>query len=342
MLRSLARPSWIILAFVALLASGMNGIAQEAPNPSGFGGPTPSKPAPPPGTSAPQAQLPPMQAPVSNYDPGMFLTRIPAAQLDFLKQYAGTPSGQVMKDKQFRKLLGGVLPNCTFHYGRDMSLSDAMDAVIEGSRVPVIVRDNRFVLVSGAMGTYLAGRGMLWFDTQEGIALGAFFFHPTNGEPTPAVNVFSRQVKEDFLSLSEMPPDFAQDLGQWSQNTGVPPITVRYFLTGENKKILLEHDEDYCLAWDGSRLPPDSGCQQMTADAADLDLTAAYYVDATHHATNATAWMMSQDQVAFMDVRERTCGGVLDPLGCRIRMTRERIHIVEKRGPAPRPVRAKE
>ena len=48
---------------------------------------------------------------------------------------------------------------------------------------------------------------------QEGIGLGGFYFHPTNGEPTPSVNVFSRQVvKEDYLKLSQLPPVFAEDL----------------------------------------------------------------------------------------------------------------------------------
>jgi len=338
------RMKFIGVAVLAIAGTATShAAAQEAPSPSSMG-PMQHTPPPPAQASAPAQTdaTAPAPPPVTNYDPAMFLKRIAPVDLAFLKQYAGAPSGDLYRDRQFHKLLGSVLPNCTFHYGRDMPLSEAMDDAIEGSRAPVMVRDNRFVLVSGTMGRILGGRGVLWFDIQEGIGLGAFFFRPTNGEPTPAVNVFSRQVKEDFLALSEMPPDFAQDLGQWSQNAGIPPLTVRYFLTGENRKIVLEHDEDYCLAWDGSRLPPESGCEQETADAADLDLTAAYYTDATHHVTNATAWMMSQDQVAFMDVRERTCGGVLDPLGCRIRMTRERIHIVEKRGPAPRPVRAKE
>ena len=48
---------------------------------------------------------------------------------------------------------------------------------------------------------------------QEGIGLGAFYFHPTNGEPTPVVNVFSRQVtKEMLLDWSELPPAFAEEL----------------------------------------------------------------------------------------------------------------------------------
>ena len=38
-----------------------------------------------------------------------------------------------MRDKRFRKLLHSVIPNCMFHYGHDMPLSDAVDEVIKGS-----------------------------------------------------------------------------------------------------------------------------------------------------------------------------------------------------------------
>jgi hypothetical protein len=44
---------------------------------------------------------------------------------------------------------------------------------------------------------------------------------------------------------------------------------------------------------------PQEACEQMNADAADMDVTAAYYLEQTHHATNATAWMIEgDDQVA--------------------------------------------
>jgi uncharacterized protein YecT (DUF1311 family) len=78
----------------------------------------------------------------------------------------------------------------------------------------------------------------------------------------------------------------------------------------------------------------------MNADAADLDMNAAYYLDQVHHATNATAWMITgADQIAFIQVRNNRCGSVLDPLGCRISMTREQTHRVA-RGPVsgPHPV----
>jgi uncharacterized protein YecT (DUF1311 family) len=246
----------------------------------------------------------------------------------------GAASGDLIRDKQFRKLMHSVIPDCTFHYGWDMPLSDAIELVLKGSTVPVRVRAGRYLMLSARSGPYLAGRGFIWIDLQDGIALGAFYFHPTNGEPTPVVNVFSKQVKEGTLKLSQLPLAFAEDLSQWSSDTKVPPVTTRYFITGSNQKILLEHDEDYCAPAAGIA-PPD--CQQMNADAADIDVNAAYYLDQTNHATNATAWMITgEDQVAWLQVRESTCRIGPDPLRCHIRMTRERTQVILRRHPVSR------
>jgi hypothetical protein len=216
-----------------------------------------------------------------------------------------------------------------FHYGRDMPLIDAIEIVLNGSSEPVQLRDGRYLLVSGHSGPYLLGRGFVWFDLKDGIALGGFYFHPTNGEPTPAVNIFSRQVKEELLTLGQLPPAFPDDLRQWSAASRVPAVTTRYFINGENRKILLEHDEDYC---NGAGVQ--GNCQQMNADAADIDMNAAYYLEQTNHATNATAWMITgEDQVAWIRVRDNTCGIGLDPLRCRIRITRVRVHVILRRHP---------
>jgi hypothetical protein len=141
-------------------------------------------------------------------------------------------------------------------------------------------------------------------------------------------------LKEDYLKLSQLPPAFAEDLVQWSQESRVPPLTTRYFITGSNKKIMLEHDEDFCAPLSGSSAPGDSGCVAMDAD---LDMNAAYYMEQTHHATNATAWMITgQDQVDWLQVRANTCRHDPDPMGCRIRMTHERTAVIV-RGPTPHP-----
>jgi hypothetical protein len=289
----------------------------------------------------PQPQNPPpqaSQAPASKYDKAIFEKPIPADQLAFLNPFAGRPSKDLIRDKQFRKLMYSVIPDCTFHYGRDMPLSDALEMALQGSPLPVEIRDGRYLTVSGRSGPYLAGRGFVWIDMQDGIALGGFDFHPTNGEPTPSVTVFSKQVREESLKLSQLPPAFAEELSKWSWESRIPPVTTRYFIGSLHKKILLEHDEDYCAPVNGAGKPPENVCEPMNADAADIDLNAAYYLEQTNHATNATAWMITgADQATWLQVRDTTCGVSPDPLRCRILITRERTRIILQRNPAPHP-----
>ncbi len=277
------------------------------------------------------------QIPQAKYDPAIFQKPMPSDQVAFLTRLAGAAAGDEVRDKQFRKLMRSVVPDCMFHYGRDMPLADAVEMVLKNSPTPIQIRDGRYVTVSGQSGPYLTGRGFLWIDMQEGIGLGGFYFHPTNGEPTPTVAIFSRHVKEETLQMTELPPPFIEDLNLWTRRSGIPPITTRYFITGSNKRILLEHDEDYCASGNAPVAPVGWDCQQMNANAADIDETAAYYLDQVHYATNATAWMIGPDQVAWLQVRENTCRGVPDALGCRIRVTREHTLVIIHKHPVPHP-----
>jgi uncharacterized protein YecT (DUF1311 family) len=280
-----------------------------------------------PQSKEPQVQEP--KTPAAKYDPAIFEKRVPNDQLEFLNHFAGRKSKDAVRDKEFRKLMSSFLPDCVFHYGWDMPLADAMEKVLEGSSLPVQIRDGRYFMVSGSSGPYLQGRGFLWIDMKAGIGLGGFYFHPTNGEPTPTVTIFSRQVKEESLGMSQLPPAFAEALSQWAEESNIAAVTTRYFITGANKKILLEHDEDYCAPADGTSAPPVEVCEQMNADAADIDMDAAYYLDQTNHATNATAWMIvGPEQVAWIQVRDNTCRVGPERLRCRIRLTRERTHVI--------------
>ncbi len=274
------------------------------------------------------------------YDKAIFKRPLPPDELTSLDQLAGQPSGDVIRNKEFRKMIRAVIPDCIFHYGTDMSLEAAFDLVIKGSREPVQIRDGRYVAISGRSGPYLAGRGFIWIDMQDGIGLGGFYFHPTNGEPTPSVTIVSKQVTEQALGLNQLPPAFAAYLNQWAVESRVPPLTTRYFISGLNKKILLEHDEDFCSPVDGAVGTPQNTCQQMNANAADLDLDAAYYLEQTNHATNATAWMINgPERIAWLQVREGACGAGPDPMGCRIVMTRRQTRVIVARGAAPHPHR---
>ena len=310
---------WIFAALVLALGSAWG---QDAPSMGA---------APMGRAEAPAVEAAPVVPIASHYDKKMFLKPLPADQTAFLKQFDGAPTSDLMHDKDARRMLKAIVPDCTFHYGRDMSLNDALDMVMKDSREPVRVRDGRYLLASGMLGPYLGGRAFVWIDLQEGVGLGGFWFHPTNGEPSPTLAVFGRQVKPDQLSTSELPPAFDRDLVAWDDGARISPVGTRYFISGANERILLEHDEDFCSPTDGSVADP--ACEQMNADAADLDETAAYYLDQVHYRTNATAWMIGADQVAWIGVRERSCGNVVDPLGCRIRVTRAHTHlIVGRRG----------
>ena len=100
-----------------------------------------------------------------------------------------------MKEKQFRALKKAMIPRTEYHYGRDMPLTDAMEDVLDGSPLPVKC-ETEVCAVMGMQGQYLRGRGFLWFDLQEGIGLGAFYFTPTNGKPTPTLRYFAANKAE--------------------------------------------------------------------------------------------------------------------------------------------------
>ncbi|MGH6869361.1 MAG: lysozyme inhibitor LprI family protein, partial [Methylocella sp.] len=279
------------------------------------------------------AQAPPgaAPAPVAGYAPAIFQKPVAADRMAFLQPMDRTPAGTVIRDKRYRKLMDAVVPDSLFHYGRDMPLAFALQGVFEKSSQPAQIRDGRYLLLSSSG----AGRAFMWMDLQAGIALGGIFFRPSNGEPTPTLTVFSRQVKVSSLAMSQLPPAFAEDLGRWQRQARVPAVSPRYFITGGNTKILLEHDEDYCAPGGGPAAPAD--CVQMNAAAADIDLNTANYLEQTHHATNATARMIFEpEQLAWFQLRDRSCLDVPDRLGCRIRLTRERTRIIIQRTPRKR------
>lgn len=261
------------------------------------------------------------QQPAAPAPPAAIQDPIPAAQLSFMAGYAGQPVKTLLKDKRYKALVKRVIPNTTFHYGRDMSPADALDAALWGSKVPVVVRDGRYVTIGGAQGRYLRGRGFMWFDIEAGTALGVFYFQPTNGEPTPTLTVFSRQLTQTDLSMGQLPPAFSQDLNAWKEAAQIPIITPRYFIPANGKKYVLLHDEEYCAAPPGTAAPAANVCQQLMAEAADADVNAAYFMRESHNAANATAWMLGPEQVAWFGMRNSTCGAML---GCRIRLTRAR------------------
>ena len=270
----------------------------------------------------------PDASPVPPPPPAVFQKTFASGQLSFLSDYAGHPAKEALKVKRLHAILKQMIPRTEYHYGRDMPLSDASEIVLDGNSLPVEIRDGRYVTIATSGGEYLSGKGFLWFDLQQGIALGGVFFHPTNGEPTPTLAIFSRQLKETTLSMSQLPVAFAQDLGAWLAEARVRPISPRYFIPDNGKKYVLVHDEDYCDSPPGAPAPPQDECQQLNADAADADLKAAYFMKETGNAANATAWMLNPELVTWFGVRDQTCGLGPGAIGCRIRITRQRTRVV--------------
>lgn len=292
---------WVFAGVAALLIGGALLPAQSQPMPN-------AEPAPPP---------PP--------PPVTFQNLIPPAQETFLQSYVGKPARELLKDKQYKTLAKLAIPNTMYHYGYDMSLDNAVANALDGSTMPVTLRDGRYLMISGSNGRYLAGRGFMWFDLQNGVVLGVFYFHPSNGEPTPTLTVFSKQLTETDLSMSQLPPPFSEDLANWASHARTPAVTPRYFIPANGKKYPLLHDEDYCWHPENQPAPDPKLCQQLNVEAADVDVNAAYFMKEVHNAANGTAWMLGPDQVAWIGFRESTCGM---GLGCRIRVTRERTRVL--------------
>jgi uncharacterized protein YecT (DUF1311 family) len=336
----------LTLCGALLLCRPALAFAQSVPDPEApphFDAPPDAEPAAPPARQAAGGALAPernqAQAPDAQPDlpppgpppPANLKDLIPVDQLTFLKDYDQQPTKALVKDKRFKNLMKLAISHTEYHYGRDMSLSDAVQTVLDDSTLAVVVREGRYVSVYGNSSPYLSGRTFLWFDMQTGVALGAFYFHPTNGEPSPTVTVFSRQLTDHDLSMGQLPEPFVDDLQQWEDGARIPQISPRYFIPENGKKYVLTHDEDYCWRPPGSFPADQDACQEMNASAADDDMNAAYFMQETGNVANATAWMLGPDQVAWIGMRDSTCGA---GLACRIRITHERTRVLMGHPPA--------
>jgi hypothetical protein len=274
---------------------------------------------------APDAALQPPEAPPP---PAVFQNLIPSDQLAFLNDYNGKMEKDLLKDKRFRALMKLVTPGTRYFYGGDMPLAEASSDVLDTEPLPVDIRDGRYAMIGTHGGGFHGGRGFMWFDMKEGIGLGGMYFHPGNGEPTPTLAIFSRQLKDTALSISQLPPAFVEDLSQWALVVGLPAITTRYFIPGNGRKYVLAHDEDYC-SHPGDAPPPDEErCEKMNADAAGIDLDAADFMAKTGNAPDATAWMLGPWQVDFIATLNRSCGVGPNQWQCRARLTRQRVRVV--------------
>ncbi len=109
-----------------------------------------------------QGQPVPPPPPAAHFDPALFQKPIAPAEIAPLAQFAGAQAKDLFRDKLFRRALRSIEPDCMFHYGKDMSLSEAMEIVFSGSRYAVQLREGRYLSASGDSGPYLRGRGFIW------------------------------------------------------------------------------------------------------------------------------------------------------------------------------------
>jgi hypothetical protein len=268
-----------------------------------------------------QPALPPPGPPTAN-----FQKLIPPDQLAFLKDYDGRMPKEVMKDKRFKQLEKQILPGARYFYHYDKTLSEAKDEVMDNDQLPITVRDGRYVMIASAGGgdQHMLGRGFMWFDMQSGVGLGGIYFHPTNGEPSPTLAIYSKQLTDTVLSMGQLPDSFLDDFWKWANAAHVHYVSPRYFIPSDDRKYVLIHDEDYCAHGDDERRP--DGCEEMNADAADIDMEAAYFMQETGNAPDATAYMLNPDQIQWLAVRDRECGP--NGLECRILVTRRRTAAI--------------
>lgn len=261
--------------------------------------------------------------PVLPQQPAVFHNLIPTAELGFLAGYDGKMPRELERDKRFRHIEGQITPATTYFYHHDRDLSETRDLVLDEEPLPVSVRDGRYVMVSSAGGPNqnMHGRGFIWIDMQTGIGLGGVYFRPSNGEPTPTLTIFSKQLTDTYLGINQLPPEFLADLNQWALIAKVHATSPRYFIPANKKKYALIHDFDYCAHPAGTAAPPADECEEMNAEAADADLEAAWFMKATGHLSDATAYLLAPDYTAWMAVRARACGA---GLACRVVYTRRK------------------
>jgi hypothetical protein len=255
--------------------------------------------------------------------PAVFHDLIPTDQLGFLADYDGKMPKDIERDKRFRHIEGLITPNTTYFYHYDRELSETRDLMLDEDPMPISVRDGRYVMVASAGGPdqHMHGRGFIWIDMQTGMGLGGVYFKPSNGEPTPTLTIFSKQLTDTYLGMSQLPPEFLVDLNQWALIARVHSTSPRYFIPANKKKYALIHDGDFCAHAEGTVAPPEDECEEMNAEAADADLEAAWFMKATGHLSDATAYLLEPEFTAWIAVRQRACGA---GLACRVVYTRRK------------------
>lgn len=132
----------------------------------------------------------------------------------WLLDYAGKSTSQVIGDKRFKAILVEIVPEIKMDLGIGNScfLKDIVTEFLSGPAENVIVRENRYVILSACRFNSCPEKAWLWFDLKEGIAVGALVHYIFDGNYSrqPSLLLFSTQV--DGQSLTEISK---HDLKNW-------------------------------------------------------------------------------------------------------------------------------
>jgi hypothetical protein len=211
---------------------------------------------------------------------------------EMLQQYVHAPVSEVVRSARFHAFVDSVVPYTPFHYGVDMPLTRVLEKLLSRSEENVDLRSNRYLMLSNMSGRGMS-RAFLWVDLVDGPVLGGIYFHPSNGEPTPTLTLFSRQVTDPNIHPSQLPTAFLQDLNQWISKSGVQAISTRYFVNAANQKSVLWHEENYCSSSMSETPTVDEACSQANEEAKNIDSNASNFLNQTRNASNATERMIA-------------------------------------------------
>jgi uncharacterized protein YecT (DUF1311 family) len=261
--------------------------------------------------------------------PAITCTALDPSRVAWLKELIGESTHAAALAGHFDDLINDVAPDAVYHLGVDMPFSAALRIVLHGAGEPITARANRYVSLSACDSPACTrARVLLWSDLDTGLEIGAIDFAPSNGEPTPTLTIFSRQVMDAVTRRVQLPAGFIEDLATWSRGSrrrgGSTP--ARYFVNHAGLKTVVMHDEDNCHGADQSALAA-TLCASMNLDAADQDVAAAYYVllNTFPDGTPMRA-ALKTDEDKWVADRRTTCGAGSDgpAIACRIKAARER------------------
>ena len=248
-------------------------------------------------------------------------------RLSWLRDLAGASTHEATLAGHFDDLVSDAAPDVAYHFHVDMPVANALRMILRGAGEPILVRANRFVILSACNTPACSdGRAFVWADTERGIEIAGIDFAPSNGEPTPTLTLFSKQVLDPVTKRVQLPPDFVEDLATWTRASRHRSVAARYFVNRDGIKTVLLHDEDNCHGADRSSLAA-TLCRSMNLDAADQDLAAAYYVLlATFADKTPMRAALQADEDKWLADRKATCGVGTDgpALACRLKAAQER------------------